>query len=315
MEEDPAWGQYAPEPVRPWMLVGSRVLLWGAVAVGATGGLVGCLAKTRAPEAPVVAADPDPALVPPQVTATAEHIVERWLMATTEDESEMEELFVEPPDLPSQLAGRYVLDVRTVASLLVGERYWSVTVAAEMEQALETEPTEGSPPAEDTEDPDDEDSSSGPFTWYVEVGVVGDPSSGLRAHRTPAIMPPPPAVADDRSSTSEPWRLADQQDDLVQTIDGFLDALLAGRGDPDRYFVEELDVRAIEPAPLEDVFVQEVAVQELDDDVTRVQAKVTGFTEAGGEQPLAYELDVRWTGQEYEILRQWGSATLAGSAG
>jgi hypothetical protein len=326
---------YASEPVRPWMLLGSRALLWGAVAVGAFGGVVGCLAKTRTPPAPVVETDPDPALVPPQVTETAEHIVERWLLATTEQAEEMEELFVEPPDLPTFLAGRYVVDVRTVSSGIAADGYWSVTVAADMEQAVETEPTgdsgesgstggteetegtgtggDGEEPSGDEQDEGDEEgSTSGPFTWYVEIGIVGDPLSGLRAHRTPALMPPPALVEDGRASTSQPWERADQEDDLVQTIDGFLDALLAGNGDPDRYFVEELEIEPIEPAPLDDVLVEEISVQELDDGVTRAQVKVTGFPRGGGEQPLAYELDVRWTGQEYEILRHWGSATLVG---
>lgn len=321
--EDPTSRTYAAESVRPWMLLGSRALLWGAVAIGAAGGMVGCLAKTQKPATPVVVAEPDPGLVPPQVTSSAEHIVERWLMATNDDEEDMAELFVEPPDLPADLAGRYVIDVRTVASLLVGERYWSVTVAAEMEQVVETEPTDESAPVGGTGETGEtgdsgedggENGTSGPFTWYIEVGIVGDPRTGLRAHRTPAIMPPPPPVEDTRSSTSEPWRPADQDDDLVQTIDGFLDALLAGEGDPDRYFLDELDIRPIDPAPLDDVHVEEIAVQELPDDAgMRVEVKVVGTTTDGeGQQPLAYEFDVRWNGQEYEILRHWGSATLVG---
>jgi hypothetical protein len=309
----PAQG-YSADPVRPWVLVGTRVLLWGAVAVGAAGGVVGCLGKTRVPPAPVVETSADPALVPPQVTATAEHIVERWLTATTDDEEQIAVLFVEPPDLPATLAGRYVVDVRSVASSVAGDRYWSVTVAVEMEQSDETEATEptGDADGSTSADPGADEQVSGPFTWYVEIGIVGDPRRGLKAHRTPALMPPPSPPADDRASTSSPWRPAEQDDELVQTIDGFLDALLAGQGDPDRYFVEELDIRAVDPAPLEDVRVVEVAEEETDGGVTRAQVRVEGVLAGGTEQSLAYEFDLRWSGQEYEILRHWGSATLGG---
>lgn len=307
--------RYAAEPVRPWMLIASRVALWGAVAVGAFGGVVGCLSDGEGQPEARTTAPPDPAIVPAQVSSVAELVVREWLTATEEDDDRLLGLFVEPPELPRRTAPREVRQVRTVRGQLVQPRYWSVTVAAEL--ATEIEVTD-----EVTEESADEttvDPATGEVieardvaTWFVEVGIVGDPTRALAALRTPAIMPGPPAVDEGWSYTAEPWDIPQPGDELVPTIEGFLAALLANEGDPARYLARGVHIPAADPAPLESVAVDELSVEELEDGRRRVQVRATGFTGADVEQPLAYELVVQWRGDRYEILEVWGSSTLTG---
>jgi hypothetical protein len=251
---------------------------------------------------PPVVAESDPRVLPAQVARVAEHTVERWLTATGEDEGEVAELFVEPPELPGQLEGRNVVDVHTVAGNASGERYWSVTVAADLEQQLE--PTDEEVESGDVPEPEY-------FTWYVEVGIFGDPARGLVALRTPAVMPAPPGVDEEGrpASTDEQWESRAEDDPLASTIDEFLDALMAGEGNPDRYLASG-DIDPIEPAPFDDVHLGDMAVEELDDGTVRVQVMVVGETGVGIEQPLAYEIVLGLNGDEYVILSHWGSATL-----
>lgn len=300
--EDMADRNYTAEPVRPWMLVGSRVLLWGAVAAGAFGGVAGCISKGGDDGPAPVVRQSDPTAIPPQVASVAEHTVKLWLEGTSEQEDDIADLFVEPPALPGEVEGRYVLDVHAVAGNRAGDQYWSVTVGADMEQQIE--PTEEQVETGEVPDPEH-------YTLYVEVGIVGDPSRGLVALRTPAVMPAPLGVDPDGdwSSTDEPWESRSEEDPLARTIDEFLDALMAGEGNPDRY-VASGNIEPINPAPFDDVQVDEVAVEELEEGVYRVQARVTGTTEVGIDQALAYQLEVRLNGDEYEILSHWGSPTL-----
>jgi hypothetical protein len=298
--------RYAAQPVRPWMLVASRVGLWGAVVVGALGGIAGCLGATGSDAEPVLAdPGPDPTIVPAQVAGVAEEVVEEWLLAERGDEDRIAGLFVEPPDLPLRLGGREVRQVRAVAGQLVQPGYWAVTVAADLARPGE-EPevvVEGSDPFDD-EEPE-------LFTWYVEVGIVGDPRTGLAALRTPAVMPGPPPVAAGWSSNDQRWESPDEDDDLARAVEGFLDALLAGEGDPQPYLAAGVEMAAVDPAPLERVQLDELAVDELDDGRLRVQARVTGVTAGEQEQALAYELVVRWGDDRYQVLQLWGASTLA----
>jgi hypothetical protein len=301
--------RYVADPVRPWMLVASRIGLWGAVCLGALGGLAGFLsggdgeAEAAAPEAA-----PDPAVVPAQVASMAELVVEEWLTAERADEDRLVGLFVEPPELPERLDGRDIERVRTVAGQLVQPGYWSVTAAVDLVQDIEDPPPDAATGDAATGDEDGPEQ----LTWFVEVGIVGDPTTALAALRTPAIMPAPPSVEDGWSSTTQRWESPDGEDELAQTVDGFLNALLAGEGDPGRYLASGVEIAPVDPAPLDAVFVNELAVEELEDGRLRVQARVTGVVTEGQEQPLAYELVARWSDDRYEVLQLWGSSTLAG---
>jgi hypothetical protein len=305
--------RYAARPVRPWMLVASRLGLWAAVGVGAIGGLVGLLSGGDGEAEAVAEAPPDPAIVPAQVASVAEMVVREWLVATQADEDRMAELFVEPPELPRGVGGRRIRHVQTVTGQLVQPGYWTVVAAADLTRPATTTTTEiGLGDGQDGHGGQSgQDEQREEVTWFVEVGIVGDPRTTLTALRTPAIVPEPPPAEQGWASTTQRWQVPGPGDDLAQAVSGFLNALLAGEGDPGRYAASGVDISAVDPPPLQSVAIDQLAIEDLEDGRLRVQARVTGAVSEDQEQPLAYELVVRWRDDRYEVLQLWGSSTLA----
>ena len=190
-------------------------------------------------------------------------------------------------------------DVRAVAGQELDDGYWTVTVAARVTDVAPE------PPSED-EEVDEEDEPVAQ-TWYVEVGIVGEVANGLAAIATPAIMPTPPPVSDEWRRTGEDATTPDAGNPVVEAVQGFLEAVLTGSGDPSRYTAPGLDVEALDPAPFTDVRVIEMALEDLDaGEVSAwVQAQVT--TESGAHQMVAYEFVAVPRVNRWEIIEFWGS--------
>jgi len=148
------------------------------------------------------------------------------------------------------------------------------------------------------------------------VGIVGDVREGLAALEVPAVMPAPPEA-------SSPWRVVDgsslpqdQEDAVVETIEGFLGALLAGAGDPQRYTAPGLELRAPEPAPFQAVSVEDLTVAEVPDRGGRIwaQAHVLATTPGGAAQVFSYDLLLDPRVDRWEVVSLSGAPTYVDRA-
>jgi hypothetical protein len=283
----------------------ARVVLWAALGLGCVGGVVGLVRAT---------ADPAPAPGPPSsgggmdipgpVASTAELVVERWLTATPDDAARLTDLFVEPPELQgltSSSGDLTVERVRAIAGQMRQENYWSVTVAADVIAPDITAEDPGAEPAV--------------TTWYLEVGIAGDSNGRMAALAAPAVVPHPPRVSTGWRASVGPTIVPRAGDPTAAAVEGFLDALLAGSGDPRRYVATGVDVTPLVPAPFSDVVVDKLAIDELPDGAHRVLAQVTATTPGGARLQLAYEVVVVERPDRLEVAGWSGApAYLAGSA-
>lgn len=300
-QPDPADDRPAPVPIyvtrpyRPAVQLVARTALWAALGLGAAGGTAALLGLTGGGDGPVAASSTDDAdttaAVPAPVTGTAELAVEEWLTATEEDRERLDELFVEPVRLPVEGGEVELQRVTTVAAHSVQDGYWVVTVRAEV---LEQVDGEAQPLA----------------TWFVELGIVGDPGQGVAPLSTPGILPAPAADLDGWGSSRPSLHAPTDDDPVAGTVEGFLDALLTGRADPSPYLAPGAVVPAASAPPFADVVVQEIATEERDDGDTQVWVDATATTVGGREQPVSYELVVTPRSDRWEIAYVWGAPSL-----
>jgi hypothetical protein len=295
---------YDMRPYRPmWQLV-VRGALWAALAVGCIGGIVALLGVGKDPAEQVVYDDSgsDAAIlaVPAPVAGTAERAVGAWLEATTEDKQLLDEMFIEPATLAPKrdTDGVAVTGLSTVTGHMIQDGYWVVTVQADV---IETFDNQAQPDA----------------SWYIEVGIVGNVETGLQALSTPSIMPGPKTGLSGWATSRPPMRQPETGDLVAQTVEGFLDALLAEKGDPSQYLAPGVVIPAASPVPFTDVTVSAIATEDNDDGSTHVWVDVLATTQGGREQPGSYELIVtpREGGSEdeeerWEIQTLWGAPSL-----
>ena len=296
---DPSDAVYVVRPYSPLVQLAVRAALWTALGVGCLGGVVGLLHLPDRQVDPIAASSPDEAetdALPAPVAGTAELAVEEWLTATEEDRDRLDELFVEPVALRPADDGVQV-DVwrlTTVAGHVVQDGYWVVTVSAEVAESVD-------------------DETQAPATWFVEIGIVGDVGGGLAALSTPGVMPaPPPTVAGWQSSRPALQQPSDG-DPIAITVEGFLDTLLTGQGDPSRYLAPGVVIPAASPAPFVDLTVEEIAAEEQDNGDMKVWVDVSTTSPGGLSQPVAYELIATPRADRWEITAFWGAPSL-GSA-
>lgn len=310
---------YPARPVRPLTRLALRLGLWGAVVLGALGGVVGLLFSGGGGSSdPEVV--PSTQGVPAPVGGMAELVVEEWVLATTEDPARVEALFVESPALPSadDTGGREVLGARAVAGEQVDDGYWAVTVAVDLVDGigLEEASTGGADGEADDEaggDGDDaEEAEPDSVTWYVEVGIVGEEDGALAALRTPAIVPPVAEVAEGWSSRAEEVLEPRVEDLETTTLEDFLRTILVGEGDPTRYVATGVEIAPVDPPPFVDLEITSLTVEERSETVIRAQVYVDATTAAGASQFAAYEVVAEWRGDRLEVLELWGAASLAG---
>jgi hypothetical protein len=313
-EDDVDYSHYVTRPVRPIAQLAVRIALWGAVGLGALGGIVSMVVATAPDDEPEEAEQVDEEIgVPAPVAGTAELVVERWLTATRDDEDAIDELFVEPP--PLDRTDSDVLDVlatRAVAGMRLEKGYWSVTIAAQIRETP-------SPP------PLDDDATAAEITayeaaaeprlatWYVEVGIVGEVDDALKALTTPAIVPPPVLDEAQWLPSALPTEIPGADDRIAATVEDFLNALLAGRGDPGRYLAHNVTIPAVTPAPFAGVTVLELSGIPLEDDDdadVRLWVLAEVETASGTSHTVGYEIRAVENIDRWEIVSIWGAPSV-----
>jgi hypothetical protein len=289
--------RYLTQPVRPAAQLAARVGLWSAVALGCVGGCVGLVKPAASPSQPAVQTDSGSDTVPAPVAGVAQIAVRAWLSASSEDRAaDLDKLFVDPPS-PTDIdtTGLRVVAVTPVSGRRIAAGYWSVTVAAELTDDRQSEGNDGGI-----------ETTRVPVTWYVEIGVVGQIDGGLSALTTPAVVPPPAHVGEGYELANASGRTPDNDDPMVSTVNGFLSALLVGKGDPGRYVSPGVKVDAIQPSPFAALAVVQMAVVDLDGGEARAWAHAQVTTAGGARQVLAYELLL------HERAGRWEVADFAG---
>ncbi len=296
----PVSERYAVRAVRPGAQLAARIGLWTAVVLGCLGGIVGMVRPAAEPVEPVVERSVEGAAVPAPVAGVAELAVGEWLTATDEDEASLDALYVESVstrgvDTERLSVGR----LTTVAGRQIDDGYWAVTVAADVVEVAGSDAAAaaGEPPASTT------------TTWFVEVAVVGEVDGSLSALTTPAVLPAPPAVADDWRRSGPSARTPDAEDPVVSTVQGFLAALLTGEGDPSRYLAPGETIAAADPVPFAELVVVQMAITDIDDTRARAWTQVQVTTPGGSRHVVAYEVVVVQRVDRWEVVEVSGVPT------
>jgi hypothetical protein len=290
----------APHPLAQ---LATRAALWGAVVLGAVGGVVGLVRPPVQQVEAVADGGLEQGSVPAPVAGIAELVVETWLTADDDDEDRavLADLFIDPPlQDETHLAALRIEHVVTVAGEQRAAGYWAVTVAVDVveEVAVEGEGPEGEQAIEQLR-----------ATWYLEVAIVGEVDGRLVALSTPAVVPAPAgAVADWRASIDTPREPGD--DALAETVEGFLAALLAEGGDPSRYLAPGGEIEAIDPAPFVAVELVAMTAEDYQDGQTRVLADILVTTPGGTRTRLTYELMLGEWADRWEITRFSGAPSV-----
>jgi hypothetical protein len=275
----------------------ARIGLWSLVGVGFLGGAVGLLRSPRAvPRA--TAHGPAGAVAGPEVAGFAELAVGAWVEADTDSAERVAGLFLEEPGgLTSGATAIGVQRLSTVRVRPVDEGYWAVTVAASVVER-------------------DRDGAALPATtWYVEVGVVGDDNGSLTAAGTPGLVAAPSPVSAGWRVGEPTLRNPEPDDPVAATVQGFLDALLAGGGDVARYVAPGLEVVAPDPVPFVEVQLRRLGVAEQPASRLRARLEAIGTTAAGAPRTLSYEIDLVQRGGRWEITSLSGAPTLKSTDG
>lgn len=304
--------RYLVRPVRPVAQIATRVALWGAVAFGCLGGLFGVL-RSSGDDPPPARAVVDDSVVPVQVAGMAERVVQEWLTATDADRDRMTDLFVEVPPIGN--ASGFELEVRNVTAVAgrrMADGYWAVTVAADV---VDADPDAAASEAEEQIEAAaggsaEEEQREREATWYLDVGIVGQPDGGLAALAAPAVMPGPEEAVPGWSIGEASVGDAVEGDPIVATVEGFLSALLTGERDPERYVAPGVEVRPTSPAPFVEVAVQDVSMEEMEDGRTWVLVQALGTTRGGVSQSFVYDLILQQRVDRWEIQTLSGVPTV-----
>jgi hypothetical protein len=283
-------------PVRPGAQVAARVGLWGLVALGAIGGLVGLLRPAAEPAAEGTGGS-ETASVPPEMAGFAELAVRTWVEASgDEDDAAVGALFaVDPSTAAGDSGRRRVGATNTVGARRVGDGddYWAVTVAAGVDEF----------------GGDRRWRSAG--MWYVEIGVVRDEHGALVAVGEPALVPAPAEPADEPRPAGGGLGVPSGDDEeMASTVEGFLSALVAGDGDVSRYLAPGVEIAPVTPAPFRQITLQRWSVTELSDTEVRIRLTARGASAGGVPRTVAYELGLEERAGRWEVRSLSGAPTL-----
>lgn len=255
--------------------------LWVLVGLAALGGLKGLLAS------PAHAAAPAPK--PPAPTTGpqgfAELFVATYLGAGQGTEDVLQPFCGQTPELRDVRPGvLYVARTATLDARSAGERYWSVTVAADV---LSTA-ADGYHPV---------------GTRFYQVGVAGSPDGGFVVPDCMPTQVPAPLVA--RAPDLEAGTLEDPNPDdaVAEAVTRFAAAFLTGNGELVRYVAPNANLRAIQPAPFTTVRLSGLAALVLPgpDKAEQVVAQLRATDGAGRVTFLQYALELAQRSGRWEV--------------
>lgn len=276
--------QGKPSPVRAGL--GPEALtrvatfaLWALVVLGAMGGTLAFLTRPTA-----VAASARPPAQPTDGPAGfAELFVAAYLGAGEGTEDQLAAYYPERVELRGVQAGSlYSARTVTVGVEVVGERYWSVTVAADVLVAEGEGFRRG-----------------GTRFFRVAIFQAGN-GQPFAATSLPAEVPEPPPAPEVRLDLGSMER--PKPDDAVAgALERFFAAYLAGDGELARYIAPGAALRAVLPAPFATTVVTRLATKELGGAARQVLVEVQGTDTGGRLQVLHYSLALSQSVGRWEV--------------
>lgn len=257
-------GWHVVDALRAWKVKVATAGLWILIALAGAGGLRALVWGGSHAAAP--ASKAAPAVAPPGIPGFAEMYVAAYLEAGAGQEQTLRPYYPEAVDLHDVTpSGRYASRTAAVASSESAPGYWAVTVGAEVLVAAQGGYVRAG-------------------THYYRVGVMSA-TGPLVATSLPSEVPAP-------TPTSVPplglgHLSAPAGDGPATAVRHFLDAYLAGQGDPGP------GLTPVTPPPFTSVALTGIAVSPSDHAGVRVvRAEVAG-TDAGGLKAiLDYSLQI-----------------------
>ena len=278
---------------RPFTQLAARVGLWALVALGAFGGCVGLMRPAAEPSVSD-ADDAADAIVPPETAGFAELAVTTWVEAEGEDaDGALAPLYAQAPSANAGDTGRRRVtgDATTIAARSVQDDYWAVTVAVPVEEAVDGRWQDAG-------------------TWYAEVGVAQS-DDGLVAVAEPALVPAPAEPSDPPRPAGDSLVVPSQDDEeMANTVQGFLSALLTESGDVSRYLAPDVEILPITPAPFVEVALQRWDVTTVEEGEARVRVLARANSAAGVPRTLSYELGLVERAGRWEVTSLSGAPTI-----
>lgn len=272
-------------PATRWRSWAITAALWAFVSIGVIGGVVGLTRPQVNSVTDGLGSEPTDVVPPPEVLGMAEWAVRTALPAA--DGQSIGADVAAPGERQRSSGGTFrVLSATAVAVDRVSDDYWAVMVAAEIEL--------------------------GPgqvVRWYLEVGVIDDPSGAFVA-TDPALVPARSAP-EHQVEPAGTLRAPDPSDPSVATVASFLRALLSGDPAVGRWTAPDVTIGpAVAPDTFVDVRVSRAAIAEVDAGIRRVRVEIVATTAMDSTVALAYEVTLAIRGDRWEVTAMTGAPTL-----
>ena len=287
----PSTARWAKAPLSPWRL--APLALWALVLAGAAGGV---LALGRDGGAHASATTPGQTVSSAGPAGWAQLYVRAFLAAGESNEGQLEAFFPSAPSLldvrADSLRAAWTL---TMGATPVAPGYWTVVVAAGVEgNSAQGWATLG--------------------TRYYAVAVI-DQGGRYATTQLPSEVPAPAGAPAPALAVQEPAGL-EGPSPITGTVGQFLQALLAGEGNINRYETPGLGVPALAPSPFASVALtglSELAAPAAKGTASTcaVLAQVTATDGSGRAETLSYALGLVLVDGQWEVDQFGGAPALA----
>lgn len=275
-------------PATRWRSWAITAGLWTFVSIGAVGGVVGLTRPQANAVTDRLGSEPTDVMLPAGVLGMAEWSV-RTLLPAADVQAIGADVAAPAERQRSSSVTVRVVSATAVAADPIGDDYWAITVAAEIEL--------------------------GPgqvVRWYLEVGIIDDPS-GAYVATDPALVPAPSAH-EHQVEPAGTLRSPDPSDPSVATVASFLRALLSGDPAVGRWTAPDVTIGpAVAPDTFVDVRVSRAAIAEIDAGTRRVRVEIVATTAMDATVALAYEVTLESRGDRWEVTAMSGAPTLTAS--